>query len=80
MQMKKVYIEWHDSYTTDTWQNTQAAIAGCRSMMLCKSIGYMLDKNKKNITFCHTLNEEGQVTGVMHIPVGCIKKMKVFKK
>jgi hypothetical protein len=75
--MKRVYIEWYDSYTWDGWDKPEEAIKLCTPLMLCKTVGYILNEDKDHITICHTYNPS-MVMGSLHIPKGCIKRLKRF--
>ena len=73
--MKKVYIEWYDAYTLDSWTLLNEAIELTDRKYLCKTLGWVLSKNKKRIIISHTINPN-QTMGILHIPTGCIKKIK----
>ena len=76
--MKKVYIEWYDAYTLDPWNTIKEAIELTDRGMLCKSIGWILDRNKKRIIITHTINPT-HTMNVLHIPMKSIKLIKEVK-
>lgn len=73
-----VYIEWHDAYTRDSWEPESNAIKNCTKMMTCKTVGHVLNATKKQITISHTRNPLCTM-GMLHIPVGCIKRLEIIK-
>jgi hypothetical protein len=75
--MKRIYIEWYDAYTLDSWTPVKDAIELTDRMYLVKSIGWLLSKNKKRVIISHTINPV-MTMGVLHIPVSCIKKIKII--
>jgi hypothetical protein len=75
--MKKIYIEWYDAYTKDGWERTDEAKEICEPLMLCKSIGFLLNEDKDQITICHTYNPQ-MTMGMLHIPKGTIKRIKRY--
>ena len=76
--MTRVYIEWHDAFSFDPWADEETATAYCNEPMLVQSTGWLLDETDKHITICHSHNKDSQVTGCIHIPIGCITKMKKY--
>jgi len=77
--MKRVYIEWIDSYSVDPWQTLNQAKFATHDLCICKTIGWLVDKTKDLVVICHTYNSDSHVTGCLHIPRRCIIKMKVKK-
>lgn len=77
--MKRVEILWHDAYTRDSWEPVDEAVNVCKPLMLCKTIGWLLDEDDKHIAICHTFNAS-MVMGSLHIPKGMIKKIRYFNK
>ncbi len=76
--MQKVYIEWYDAYTRDSWESKESVKEICSPMMKCKTIGFLLDESKEHVTICHTINP-AMVMGLLHILVKCINKIKKLK-
>ena len=74
--MKRVYIEWVDSFSMDHWQPEQSAINNADELMYCSTIGFEVTKNKEMILICHTINREGSVCGVIQIPRRCITNIQ----
>ena len=74
--MKIVYIEWVDSTRLDGWNNKETIKKNGLSFI--KSIGYLIKKNNKKVTICHS-NGSDEMLGILHIPKGCIKKIKIIK-
>jgi hypothetical protein len=75
--MKKVKVIWYDAYSRDPWETPEEAKELCRPNMKCKTVGWLLDADKNHITICHSRNPQ-MVMGSLHIPRGCIKKIKYF--
>jgi hypothetical protein len=77
--MKKVYIEWNDAWSYDPWTSNKDAVEICSKMMLCKTIGWVLDQTADFIIICHSYNDELQVTGCLNIPMSCVKKVEALE-
>jgi len=67
-----VMVEWVDSFSVDPWQTSNDAIENSKKPLICRSVGVLLDDKGEYVTLCHTLNDEGMVCGVLHIPKRCI--------
>lgn len=76
-QKNKIYVEWYDAYTRDSWQDEEGLKADCEPMMLCKTIGWLVDEDNAHITICHTYNPF-MIMGSLHIPKCTIKRLKRF--
>lgn len=75
---ERVYIEWYDAYTLDSWQSIEDAIDLGSERYLVKSTGYILKEDSHCIIISHSITHV-QVMGVLHIPKECIKKIRRFK-
>ena len=73
--MKKIEITWTDAYERYGWHTPEDSIESCKPLMLCKTVGFLLDEDDNQITVCHTYNP-AMVMGCLHIPKGAIKKRK----
>ena len=81
---KLIYVEWFDAYSDDNWQSITDAIIHNHKLMLVKTVGYIVSKNKKRIVISHTtaFNRDHTnriVCGCLHIPMRSIIKIKEVK-
>lgn len=76
-EKKKIYLEWYDSYIRDSWESEEDAKSICAPLMVCRTIGWLFDEDKDQITICHTYNPF-MVMGLLHIPKCCIKRLKRY--
>lgn len=74
---KKIYIEWYDAYSRDSWESEESIRESCGPMMLCKTMGWLIDEDEKHIVVCHTHNPY-MVMGSLHIPKCTIKRLKRY--
>lgn len=75
--MKIVEVTWVDAQSRDQWEDIKDVT---NDLALVKSVGYLFYKDKKLVTLAlnnDTTNDT--LSCVMHIPVGCIKKMRYLK-
>jgi len=77
--MKIVRIEWADSYTTDKWIEKDSVVEEMGSEYIMTTVGYLFEKTKDSIIICHSYNDT-MVSGLLHIPRKCVKKIKIIKK
>jgi hypothetical protein len=75
--MKIVEVTWVDAQSRDAWEDIKTVT---NDLALVKSVGYLFYKDKKLVTLAlnnDTTNET--LSCVMHIPQGCIKKIRYLK-
>lgn len=72
--MKKVEISWLDSHRYTYQMSPQEAV----SIITIVSCGFLVSQNKTQVVICQD-NIEGDIRGVLVIPMVNILKMKVFK-
>ena len=76
---KIIEIEWLDSNGQSRW----AALSEYKKHTVadCKTIGYLLTQNKKEVVLMFTQSpcNDGDGNGAMAIPRGCITKIKRLK-
>ena len=72
--MKIIEVEWEDSCSiANQWMKPN----GDLEPSLCKSVGYLVSKNKKRIVIAQNYNDEsGEVHNQFIIPRGCVIKIK----
>lgn len=73
--MKKVYIEWYDAYTLDSWQPIEEAKDMMNHKYIVKTIGWLMSENEGYVFICHSLTSV-QLMGALHIPRECIIKIE----
>lgn len=74
--MKKIEITWLDSESECGWQNyDEAEKYAKRSIIECKTIGYLFYEDKKIIAVVQSYNPDN-VADIMRIPKFAIKKRK----
>lgn len=76
MKFKLVQIEWLDSLQQDgAWQYADEFKP--RKPAKCVSVGYLIGDGRKVKVLAQSVANNGeQVSGVVHIPVCCIKRMR----
>jgi len=72
--MKKVSIEWIDSYSTDKWMENADAIDQFKKLMTITSLGMILYDDDKCIVLCQSI-EDNNVCGLLHIPKVAVVKI-----
>jgi hypothetical protein len=82
-KLKLVEVTWWDAHTSSNWRAIQS-VPGENIPMLCKTAGYVTDRNKDYLAIASSLshNPDGSVydvSSLTHIPIGMIKKTRVIK-
>lgn len=73
-----VKVDWVDSCSDDAWQHESIALE--HTVAPCSSVGYLLKKNKKEVSLSLSRSDLGKVFMVLAIPRGCIKKITTLKE
>ena len=56
---KIVYVEWNDAHSSDRWDPIDIAMDTMTDMMHCKTIGYLISRNKDCVVVANTIAWEG---------------------
>ena len=73
--MKKVSIEWIDSYSTDKWMENADAIDQFKKLMTITSVGMILYDDNKCVVLCQSIEDGGNISGLLHIPKVAVVKI-----
>ena len=76
--MNKVDVTWYDCWSFDPWVDVNEAEKAMNEKCVCTTRGFIVSDNEDTLVICHSYNSDGQVTGSLHIPKGCIKKIKRY--
>lgn len=81
-KIKAVFLEWDDSHSFGTWQETSKAIAKC-GPFLCQSVAYIVHETKTHMTIAaHVCIADGKIQSVhgdMTIPKRVIKRRQEIR-
>ncbi len=67
--MKKVYLEWSDSYSNDRWLYINDLIDQFKDPLIIKTVGYLVYENKNCVIIAGSLNEHQEMfCSIIHIP------------
>lgn len=70
-----VCIEWEDSYHESDWM-PKSVVRRRVHTSKCKTVGFLLRSNFKEVTVFQSKSDSGNVTDIMSIPRKCIKNMR----
>ena len=73
--MKKVSIEWIDSYSTDKWMENADAIDQFKKLMTITSVGMILYDDNKCVVLCQSIEDGSNISGLLHIPKVAVVKI-----
>lgn len=76
--MKIVKVEWVDSYSTDSWVSNDDVIKEMGYKYVMTTVGYLFKTTKDGVIICQSYNDT-MVSGLLHIPKECIKKIETIK-
>ena len=73
-----VEVTWRDSNGYSKWESL--ADYAYLKPALCRTVGYLLHKDKKEIVivFTQSMENEGDGNGAIAIPRGCVKSIKTL--
>lgn len=75
-----VLVKWVDSTIPHKgWQMHSEAIANRKNDMACWSTGWLLADDKIGVSLASSIHA-GEVSGVVHIPRGAIKDLRIIRK
>ncbi len=69
-----VVVEWMDSATADGWQHE--ADAEKHQPSVCKTVGWLLTKNRQYITVAASQSDSGNWSQAMSIPRACVTSIR----
>lgn len=68
-----VKVDWIDSATEGGWQKKCKTSGG---VCTCYSVGFVIRRNKRELTLAQSKSEFGNIAEVISIPTSCIKSIK----
>lgn len=71
-------VEWDDANSNARWQDL-GEMKNNHHVALCKSVGYLLKRDKKEILLVQTQAPEGDGAGVISIPIGFVRRVRRIK-
>ncbi len=71
-----VKVDWIDSCTEHGWQRASKNSGG---LIRCTSVGYIVRKNKREITLAQSKSSMGNVGELISIPMTCVKEIKTLE-
>jgi hypothetical protein len=83
--MKLVLVEWMDSSSFNGWNSLEYIRDQSREPLFCRSVGWLVDRNRKTITLAASLSGEKNPgvrvkgSGDISIPMKCVVRVKEVK-
>lgn len=71
-----VKVDWLDSSMEHGWQRPNKDSGGVTP---CQSVGYIIRKNKREITLAQSKGNTGNVSELISIPMSCVKEIKTLE-
>ena len=78
--MKLVEVLWEDAETSSGWIPPEAVEGYGKTSLLCIQVGLLLSKDKNSVVLSSGYNTLGHAQGLMRIPTGMIRKIRVLGK
>lgn len=72
-----VEVDWTDSSSVGRWKSREEYLA--YDPLMCRSVGYLLVKDKRKVTLLQSLAEHGDMADATVIPRACITRMRRLK-
>lgn len=76
VKMRLVQVKWVDSALNIGWKSRYSKET---SISKCKTVGYLVKKNKKQLVIAMSVNDSGGYSEAMAIPIECVKSVKGVK-
>ncbi len=73
MKIHPVEVEWEDAASSGGWATKESYML---SPVICKTTGYLLQKNKKYLVVVQSEDQNGKVNDAITIPMKCVKKIR----
>jgi len=73
-----VEVTWDDSASQGKW-GTDESYRRNADTIECKSMGYLLSRNKKKVVLIQSISEEHQCCDSISIPAKCVKRVRRFR-
>ncbi len=77
--MQVVQVQWVDSASEDGWQS-KSHVKHASKLCYCESVGFLLRKNKGDITLVQSTGSFDNVAASISIPMSCVKKITKLKE
>lgn len=74
MKRPLVLVEWEDSAFTAGWRH------GKVSTSLCKTAGYLVEKDKALVVIAMNVSDTGSYGEAMAIPRACVRSIRRLRK
>lgn len=74
-RLTPVQVEWEDSAFTGGWRRSYQRVTTSQ----CKTIGYLIEKTKRQVVVSMDVNEDGGYAETMAIPRAVVKSIKKVK-
>jgi hypothetical protein len=71
--MQIVKVTWADSASSPGWQSKQHDWHSCSN---CCSVGFIIKRNKRELSIAQSWSDSGNVADVITIPMRSIKNIK----
>jgi len=68
-----VMVEWEDAWSEDGWIGPNELKGNTYSVV---TVGYVINKGPKALQIASTIEQEGNLSGVMSVPLGCVKRVR----
>ena len=78
MNKRMVKVEWLDSCVDNGWKSEHEVIENTVSH--CESVGYLLKKDKTQVSIIQNVSDTGNVSEQMSIPRRCVKRIIYLKE
>lgn len=82
--MKLLLVEWLDSSSGRGWQTLDDVKKNAADPLFCRSVGWLVERNRKQITIASSLSGEKNpgirinASGDISIPLKCVVRVKVI--
>jgi hypothetical protein len=75
-----VAVDWYDSHTQrHAWNSDQEVNAYHSEPIVCTTVGMLVKRDKRGITIAMSVNSQGQMGGLWHVPAGMIRRVHRLK-
>ena len=76
--LKIVEVTWHDSCSDGGWKSLKSSLSG--SISTCQSVGYLLQRNRKQVILIQSRSDTGNLSDQIAIPRTDVVKIIYLKE
>jgi hypothetical protein len=73
-----VEVTWVDSHSSasSAWRSLKEAEEYHCEPCVCSTVGFLFKRDRRGLTLAQSVNEQGQVGALWHVPAGMVRRVR----